>query len=195
MQTNKPDFVEQFKDKTQTKPCLTAIEHGLCKADCCRQVVIPFMRINYDNMRDSMYKEPDGLLYFYDLVFPYSEDLICVYLNQDTNLCQIYDFRPQTCSLYGRTANCVNYDKSDKFIPIKKRKLKRYDVETRKEVMAELLGLQRLLSSYQQPPEESLLPSQMLRLAEMRSRATPVMFIKALQYVSPNLVKDVDHIS
>ena len=75
-----------------------------CRAECCGNIPLPFELVenNREVMQGKIIKEISADLYKgntqVDII---TEDKKCVFLNRETLLCLVYQFRPNICKAYG----------------------------------------------------------------------------------------------
>lgn len=193
-----PDRLQFDKDELIPKsdiPCTNAIKGGICHADCCRIVIIPFLQFFYDSLAHRRCCEPDEEFRVAELVYPYREDTICVFLNQEKNLCSIYPIRPQVCSRYGTTEQCRHFTAKGKRLT--RAEKRDGDYETQESVKRDFELLKRVwrkARSGGRPDHEIVNDSYNSQAAytEVRSLATPEMGIRMLQKIAPWMVIDMD---
>ena len=176
-------------------PCTSAIKGGICHADCCRIVIIPFLQYFYDALAHKRYCEPDYEFRVAELVYPYRDDTICVFLNQERNECNVYPIRPQVCSGYGTTEQCRHFTASGKRLTRAEKRAG--DYETQESIKRDFELLKRMwrkARSSGRPDHEIVNESLTSQAAytEVKSLATPEMGIRLLQKMAPWMVVDMD---
>ena len=68
-------------------------------AGCCG--LIPFSKEFYEKHKDKIKVKPIEIIEGDGAVVPATKDLKCVFLDPKTNLCAVYNDRPEVCQLYG----------------------------------------------------------------------------------------------
>ena len=179
-------------------PCLQAIKNGICHADCCRMTIIPFMSKAYELLFQYAYCMPDEILKMYDIIYPMREDLICIFLDQDTNMCRIYPMRPSICNNYGsgtvnNTHNCLHYNcNGTPLTRTQRRNLKRTH-DTHESVRKDYELLKAAIKKNGLPDESLLNKIQIVELMNIRSFALPTMTAEYIMENHPEMVVDLNY--
>jgi Fe-S-cluster containining protein len=144
----------------------------------------------YEMLRGKRYSEPDEVVEFIDIVYPYRHDLICVFLNQKTNLCNIYPIRPQLCSAFGRKSNCFHYTSSGRRLTRAEKRSGNCD--TREGVISDIEAFKKALEMKGERGVKEGARANPEKYAEIYSLAMPEMTIRAIQMIAPSMVIDLD---
>lgn len=180
--------------------CISANDQGICNAECCRNVVIPFHQVFYYGFQGHRYREPESEFRMGEVITPYREDTTCLFLDQD-NRCGIYEMRPQVCELYGVKSGCFHFNEEGKPLTRaqKKRKERNGDFETGEDMKVQFhlmrqLWEKRKATGMSDVEIISQNDESMELYAKLKSLATPIKAINMLQKMRPDMVKEVDEL-
>lgn len=175
-------------------PCLEAIKNDICRADCCRVVCVPFLKLFYDGLGQKRYCEPDELIDFGEIVYAYRSDLICVFLHQEKNSCNIYPLRPQVCSTYARKYNCFHYKASGEKLTRAERRAG--DQDTKEGLSVRVNSMRKELARARKEGKsiQDMIKANPVIYAEMYSLATPEVGILLLREIAPWMVVEAEEI-
>ena len=163
-------------------PCELAINNGICKADCCRVVCIPFLKKFYDINFHRMKRKPEEIIELGNILYLFRQDTTCVYLDDETNKCNIYEDRPFLCACYGCIYGCLHYDRYGSLLSSGKRKRKMQTHDSNESVIKQFEQLKQATKiGYFKTNTESY--------KVLVSDATPISIIKIVAEKIPNLIE------